>query len=70
MLLGIRKSFPPQILSNLGNWFGLVATLLVVESLAEGQGLLLSVVVIMRFLPAFILFPVAGVCADRQAIPQ
>ena len=55
----------PQMLSSLGNWFGFVATLLLVERLAAGRGILLSVVLIMRFIPSFILFPIAGVFADR-----
>lgn len=36
-----------------------------VETLAGGLGLLISAVLIVRFLPTFLLFPVAGVIADR-----
>lgn len=54
-----------QILSNTGNWFNYVATLLVVERLAGGRGIFLSIVLVIHFLPSFIWFPVAGVVADR-----
>lgn len=54
-----------QILSNTGNWFNYVATLLVVEKLANGRGIYLSIVLVIHFLPSFILFPIAGVLADR-----
>lgn len=54
-----------QILSNIGNWFNYVATLLVVEQLAGGKGIYLSIVLVIHFLPSFVLFPIAGVLADR-----
>lgn len=54
-----------QIASNLGNWFSYVSTLLVVDKLGGGKGVLLSIVLIMRFLPSIFLFPIAGIFADR-----
>lgn len=55
----------PQIFDNLGNWFSYVSTLLVVDKLGDGRGILLSIVLIMRFLPSIFLFPIAGIFADR-----
>ena len=54
-----------QIFSNLGNWFSYVSTLLVVDKLGGGRSILLSVVLISRFLPSIFLFPISGVFADR-----
>ena len=54
-----------QIFSNLGNWFSYVSTLLVVDKLGGGRDILLSVVLIMRFLPSIFLFPISGIFADR-----
>jgi hypothetical protein len=45
--------------------FNYVSTLTVVSRLAEGRGLLISIVLVIHFLPSFIWFPVAGVLADR-----
>ncbi len=57
---------PIQVLSNTGNWLNYVATLLVVEKLAHSKGIYLSIVLVIHFLPSFVLFPIAGVLADRQ----
>ena len=54
-----------QILSNIGNWFNYVATLLVVERLANGRGIFLSIVLVIHFLPSLVWFPLAGLLADR-----
>ena len=54
-----------QIIDNIGNWLNYVATLSLVEQLAGGQGLLISALIIVRFLPSFLMFPLAGVVADR-----
>lgn len=54
-----------QIIDNVGNWLNYVATLSLVEQLAGGRGLLISALLIVRFLPTFLLFPIAGVVADR-----
>ena len=54
-----------QIVDNIGNWLNYIASLTLVETLAGGRGLLISAVLIVRFLPTFLLFPVAGVIADR-----
>ncbi len=54
-----------QIIDNIGNWLNYVATLSLVEHLAGGQGLLISALIIVRFLPSFLMFPLAGVVADR-----
>ncbi len=53
--------------TNAGGWFNYVATLTVVERLAGERGLLVSLVLIVRMLPSLLLFPVAGVVADRSA---
>ena len=55
-----------QIIDNIGNWLNYVATLSLVEQLAGGKGLLISALIIVRFLPSFLLFPLAGVVADRS----
>lgn len=49
-----------------GGWFNYVATLTVVERLAGDHGLLVSLVLITRMLPSLLLFPAAGVAADRS----
>lgn len=54
-----------QIIDNIGNWLNYVATLSLVEQLAGGKGLLISALIIVRFLPSFLMFPLAGVVADR-----
>lgn len=54
-----------QIIDNIGNWLNYVATLSLVEQLAGGKGLLISALIIVRFLPSFLIFPLAGVVADR-----
>jgi len=48
-----------------GGWFNYVATLTVIERLAGDHGLLVSLVLITRMLPSLLLFPAAGVAADR-----
>ena len=58
-----------QIIDNIGNWLNYVATLSLVEQLAGGKGLLISALIIVRFLPSFLMFPLAGVVADRQVLP-
>ena len=45
--------------------FSYVSTLLVVDRLGGGKGILLSIVLIMRFIPSIFLFPIAGIFADR-----
>jgi dTMP kinase len=55
-------------LSSLGDWLGLLATSLFARSLFEGsaaQGAAFGGVIVVRLLPALVLFPFAGVLADR-----
>ncbi|KAL3137427.1 hypothetical protein ABBQ32_006948 [Trebouxia sp. C0010 RCD-2024] len=59
-----------EIIDNVGNWLNYVATLSLVEQLAGGQGLLISALIIVRFLPSFLMFPLAGVVADRVDRPK
>ena len=59
-----------QIIDNIGNWLNYVATLSLVEELAEGKGLWISAVLIVRFLPSFLMFPIAGVVADRYTTSE
>ena len=61
----VRLFLHLQIIDNIGNWLNYVATLSLVEQLAGGQGLLISALIIVRFLPSFLMFPLAGVVADR-----
>ncbi|CAL8462528.1 g2061 [Coccomyxa elongata] len=56
-----------EVINNCGGWFNYVATLTVVERLAGERGLLVSLVLIVRMLPSLLLFPVAGVAADRYS---
>ncbi len=55
-------------LSSLGDWLGLLATVLFASSQVTGgaqKGLAFGGVVVMRLLPAMLLGPVAGAFADR-----
>lgn len=45
--------------------FSYVSTLLIVDKLGGGKGILLSIVLVMRFLPSVFMFPIAGIFADR-----
>jgi hypothetical protein len=55
-------------LSSLGDWLGLLATGLFARDLVHGaaaQGAAFGGVIVVRLLPALVLFPLAGVLADR-----
>jgi dTMP kinase len=55
-------------LSSLGDWLGLLATVLFASSQVSGgaqKGLAFGGVVVMRLLPAMLLGPLAGAFADR-----
>lgn len=55
-------------LSSLGDWLGLLATVLFASAQVTGgaqQGLAFGGVVVMRLLPAMLLGPIAGAFADR-----
>ncbi|KAK9906732.1 hypothetical protein WJX75_007016 [Coccomyxa subellipsoidea] len=56
-----------EVINNCGGWFNYVATLTVIERLAGERGLLVSLVLIVRMLPSLLLFPLAGVAADRYS---
>ena len=55
-------------LSSLGDWLGLLATVLFAADQVSGgaqKGLAFGSVVVMRLLPAMLLGPLAGAFADR-----
>ena len=54
-----------EVVDNIGAWLNYVATLSLVESFSHGSGLALSLVILVRMLPSFVLSPLAGVIADR-----
>ncbi|KAK9830078.1 hypothetical protein WJX72_009631 [[Myrmecia] bisecta] len=56
-----------ELVNSAGSWFNYVATLTLVERLAGGSGLLLSLIIVIRFIPMLIFFPAAGVVADRYS---
>ena len=64
---GFRLLFLASVVDNLGAWLSYVSLLGMVERFSGGSGLALSAVVLIRFLPALLLGPVAGVVADRCA---
>jgi MFS family permease len=53
-----------QVVSLLGDWFGLIASATLVARLT-GSGLAVGALFVARMLPPFLISPVAGVLADR-----
>jgi MFS family permease len=53
-----------RVVSNLGDWFNLLASAALITSLT-GAGTAISYLFLARFLPIFVMSPFAGVLADR-----
>lgn len=53
-----------QVVSMLGDWFGTIASIILVNRLAT-SGLAISILFLARGLPYFLFGPIAGVVADR-----
>ena len=55
------------MVNTVGGWFNYVAVMRLIEQLGGSSALLVSLVLITRFMPSALLFPLAGVVADRRA---
>lgn len=54
-----------QVFSSLGDWIGLLAILAIANRVSDGNAAALSLVMVARMLPGFILAPVCGALVDR-----
>lgn len=54
-----------QVVSSIGDWIGLVAILAIAADISESPETAISLVMVARMLPGFVLAPVGGVIADR-----
>ena len=59
-----RNLWLARVVSNLGDWFNLLASATLIASLT-GAGTAISFLFLARFLPLFLMSPFAGVLADR-----
>ncbi|HXF64889.1 MAG TPA: MFS transporter [Caldilineaceae bacterium] len=59
-----RNLWLARVVSNLGDWFNLLASAALITSLT-GAGTAISYLFLARFLPVFLMSPFAGVLADR-----
>ena len=59
-----RSLWLGSVVSQLGDWFNLIASALLVDNLS-GTGAAISYLFLARFLPLFLFSPLAGVLADR-----
>lgn len=59
-----RNLWLARVVSNLGDWFNLLASAALVARLAD-SGTAVSFLFLVRFLPLFLMSPFAGVIADR-----
>lgn len=59
-----RNLWLARVVSNLGDWFNLLASAALITQLT-GAGTALSYLLLARLLPFFIMSPIAGVFADR-----
>lgn len=59
-----RNLWLARVVSNLGDWFNLLASAALITSLT-GAGTAVSYLFLARFLPVFVMSPFAGVLADR-----
>lgn len=59
-----RNLWFARVVSNLGDWFNLLAAAALIASLS-GAGTAISFLFLARFLPLFLMSPFAGVLADR-----
>ncbi len=61
---GFRNLWFARVVSNLGDWFNLLASATLVANLS-GAGTAISFLFLARFLPLFVTSPFAGLLADR-----
>jgi dTMP kinase len=54
-----------QVLSSLGDWIGLLAILALANTVSHSNAAALSLVMVARMLPGFLLAPVCGALVDR-----
>jgi dTMP kinase len=54
-----------QVVSSIGDWIGLVAILSIAAGISDRPEAAISLVMVARMLPGFLLAPVGGVVADR-----
>src|SRR5688572_9892481 len=54
-----------QVLSSLGDWIGLLAILALANNISDSNAAALSLVMVARMLPGFLLAPVVGALVDR-----
>ncbi len=54
-----------QVVSSIGDWIGLVAILAIAADISDSPEAAISLVMVARMLPGFILAPLGGVIADR-----
>jgi len=54
-----------QVLSSLGDWIGLLAILALVNTVSKSNAAALSLVMVARMAPGFVLAPVCGALVDR-----
>jgi dTMP kinase len=54
-----------QVLSSLGDWIGLLAILALANTVSKSNAAALSLVMVARMLPGFLLAPVCGALVDR-----
>ena len=59
-----RTLWIARLISNLGDWFNLLASAVLVQSLTN-SGMAVSGLFLARFIPTFLATPFAGVIADR-----
>src|SRR5215203_4597566 len=59
-----RNLWLARVVSNLGDWFNLLASAALITELT-GAGTALSYLFLARLLPFFVMSPIAGVLADR-----
>jgi MFS family permease len=59
-----RNLWLARVVSNLGDWFNLIASASLITQLT-GAGTALSYLFLARLLPVFVMSPIAGVFADR-----
>lgn len=59
-----RNLWLARVVSNLGDWFNLLASTTLIASLTD-TGTAISFLFLVRFLPLFLMSPFAGVIADR-----
>lgn len=60
-----RRLWLGSLVSQLGDWFNLIASAALVADLTDTAGTAISFLFLARFLPLFLFSPLAGVLADR-----